>query len=131
MTETMGKQITQLRLKGLGYQTIGTIVGTLKENVRYYCKTHGLMGKADLVSLNYEERKKHPESCKYCGGKIIRNRYSGKKLFCSDQCRRSYWNEHKDEINRKEDKIYICTCAYCKKQFNVYGNPNRKYCSHV
>ncbi len=40
MTEAVGKQITQLRLKGLGYKSIGIVVGTSRENVRYFCKTH-------------------------------------------------------------------------------------------
>lgn len=130
MTETMGKQIIQLRLKGLGYQTIGTIVGTSKENVRYYCKTHGLMGKADLVALNHEECKKYPENCKYCGGKIMRNRYSGTKLFCSDKCRRSWWKEHPEKSQHSKKATHECKCAYCKRIFHSYGNGGRKYCSH-
>jgi hypothetical protein len=42
MNETMERQIRQLRLKGLGYKSIGLAVGTSKENVRYYCGKHGL-----------------------------------------------------------------------------------------
>ena len=93
MTEAMGKHIRELRIKGLGYQTIAIVVGSTKETVRYYCKTHGLMGEAELARLNYEENLKRPENCKCCGAKLIRNRHSGKKLFCSNRCRQSWWQK--------------------------------------
>ena len=81
MRPEIAKQITSLRLKGLGYKSIAVVVGTSKENVRYYCKTHGLDGKSDLVKLNFEEHKKHPEVCKHCGGKIIRQHIQVKRSF--------------------------------------------------
>ena len=37
----MEKQIINLRLKGLGYKEIAVVIGSSKENVRYFCKTHG------------------------------------------------------------------------------------------
>lgn len=97
MRPEIAKQITSLRLKGLGYKSIAVVVGTSKENMRYFCKTHGLDGNAELVKLNFEEHKKHPEICKQCGGKIQRVPHSGKKLFCSDECRRNWWKEYPEE----------------------------------
>lgn len=129
MTEAMGKHIRELRIKGLGYQTIAIVVGSTKETVRYYCKTHGLMGEAELARLNYEENLKRPENCKCCGAKLIRNRHSGKKLFCSNRCRQSWWQKHRSEIRYSDAITYDCTCKYCKREFKVYANPNRKYCS--
>ena len=38
----MEKQIINLRLKGLGYKAIAVVIDSSKENVRYFCKTHGL-----------------------------------------------------------------------------------------
>ena len=130
MRPEIAKQITNLRLKGLGYKSIAVVVGTSKENVRYYCKTHGLGGKCDLVKLNFEEHKKHPETCKFCGGKITRIPHSGKKLYCSDECRRAWWKEHPGEANHSKDATYKCECSYCKRTFYSYGNRKRKYCSH-
>ncbi|MBR5338086.1 MAG: RNA polymerase subunit sigma-70 [Lachnospiraceae bacterium] len=130
MTVEMGRQITILRLKGLGYRTIADIIGSTRDNVRYYCKTHGLDGDADLVKLNFIEHKNNPKVCKHCGKKIERKPRSGKKLFCSDECRRAWWKEHPEESQRSKDAMYECECAYCKKKFTSYGNKNRKYCSH-
>ena len=53
MRPEIAKQITNLRLKGLEYKSIAIVVGTSKENVRYFCKTHGLDGNAELVKLNF------------------------------------------------------------------------------
>jgi len=130
MRPEIAKQITSLRLKGLGYKSIAVVVGTSKENVRYYCKTHGLDGKSDLVKLNFEEHKKHPEVCKHCGGKIIRTAHSGKKIFCSDACRRAWWKEHPEKSKHSKEATYKCVCSYCKRIFYSYGNKGRKYCSH-
>ena len=130
MTQEMGRQITSLRLKGLGYKSIATVVGTSRENVRYYCKTHGLDGTADLVKLNFAEHRKNPEVCKHCGRKIERTGHSGKKLFCSEECRRAWWKEHPEAAKHGKDATYECRCAYCKRVFYSYGKRNRKYCSH-
>lgn len=70
MTEAMRRQITELRLKGLGYKSIGIVVGTSKENVRYYCKAHGLGGTAAEAKERYKEQRKSPENCKQCGCKL-------------------------------------------------------------
>ena len=130
MRPEMEKQIINLRLKGLGYKAIAVVIGSSKENVRYFCKTHGLDGNAELVKLNFEEHKKHPETCKFCGGKITRVPHSGKKLYCSDECRRAWWKEHPGEANHSKEATYKCECSYCKRVFYSYGNKDRKYCSH-
>lgn len=46
MRPEIAKQITSLRLRGLGYKSIAVVVGTSKENVRYFVKHMDLMGKA-------------------------------------------------------------------------------------
>ena len=42
MTQAQADQITELRLKGAGYKSIGTVVGLSRDIVRNYCKSHGL-----------------------------------------------------------------------------------------
>ncbi|WP_051526055.1 hypothetical protein [Butyrivibrio proteoclasticus] len=130
MTQEMGRQITSLRLKGLGYKSIAIVVGTSRENVRYFCKTHGLDGTADMVKIKFEEHKNTPDNCKYCGKRLERKPHSGKKLFCSDECRRLWWKKHPEEANHGDAATYECRCAYCKRVFYSYGKKGRKYCSH-
>lgn len=56
--------------------------------------------------------------------------HSGKKLFCSDECRRNWWKEHPEEAKHSKAATYKCECSYCQRVFYSYGNKNRKYCSH-
>ncbi len=84
MRREMTEQIEELRLKGLGYKSIALVVGTSRENVRYYCKTHDLSGDPKEVQAKLADAKKNknkPERCKNCGKRLVRNSHSGKKLF--------------------------------------------------
>ncbi len=129
MTQDMAIQVISFRLEGLGYQAIAMTLGISKDSVRYFCKTHGLDGKAELVRINFEEHKKNPEVCKYCGGLVERNPHSGKKLFCSDVCRRAWWKEH-PEASMQTETMRQYRCACCNRVFYSSRNRKRKYCSH-
>ena len=130
MNAEMARQITELRHKGLGYKSIAIVVGTSRENVRYYCKTHGLDGYAEQVKMQYIEQRNTPDNCKYCGKHLVRKPHSGKKLFCSDECRRRWWKEHPEEGNKSAGAYYNQVCAYCGRFFSSYGKKGRKYCCH-
>ena len=105
----------------IGYKAIAVVIGSSKENVRYFCKTHGIDGNAELVKLNFEEHKKHPETCKFCGGRITRIPHSGKKLYCSDECRRAWWKEHPGEANHSKDATYKCECNYYNEYLDFWN----------
>ena len=96
MNAEMARQITELRHKGLGYKSIAIVVGTSRENVRYYCKTHGLAGDVEQVKATFKDENV-PSRCKFCGKRIERNPKSGKKLFCSDECLRAWWKQHPEK----------------------------------
>ena len=121
MNAEMARQITELRHKGLGYKSIAIVVGTSCENVRYYCKTHGLDGYAEQVKMHYSEQRNTPDNCKYCGKHLVRKPHSGKKLFCSDECRRRWWKEHPDAGNKSAGAYYNQVCAYCGASFHHMG----------
>ena len=132
MTADEKEKVVELRLKGLGYQAIANEIGTVtKENVRYYCKTHGLAGSAALVTMNYDLHREMPNHCKNCGATLIRNAHSGVKLFCSEKCRRAWWKVNPDKDAQSKKQRYECRCAYCHRTFISFGNPNRKYCGRV
>lgn len=131
MTDEQKQKITELRLKGMGYKAIAHIVGDVsREGVRYYCRTHGLVGGSELITLNYDLQRKRPDYCKQCGGKLERNAHSGVKYFCCDKCRRAWWKAHPDDAKQTKKKAYELTCQYCHVKFISYGKADRKYCSH-
>ena len=132
LTKEQKDKITELRLQGYGYKAIAAMLGdgVKRENVRYFCKKHGLIGPPELIGRNFDEHRGNPNFCKQCGSRLIRNKHSGVKLFCSDSCRRAWWKANPNAAAQSKKKTYELTCTYCREKFISYGNANRKYCSH-
>ncbi|MBS4899913.1 MAG: DUF2116 family Zn-ribbon domain-containing protein [Clostridiales bacterium] len=114
------EKIKILREKGLGYTAIAKEINISVNTIKSYCKRHGLGG-----TKTCDEDTSH---CEYCGKPVIQKPGRKKKRFCSDKCRNTWWNNHKNMINHKA--IYEFTCKQCGKDFSAYGNSNRKFCSH-
>ena len=76
--------------------------------------------------------RRHPEfyggkACKNCGQVMVQPIGRKVKRFCSDKCRMAWWNSHREQVQKKS--YYTLICAHCGKEFESYGNQNRKYCS--
>ncbi len=67
--------------------------------------------------------------CRQCGKAILQIKGRKAKHFCSDKCRTAWWNSHPEKVQRKA--YYHITCEYCGREFESYGNKNRKYCSRT
>ena len=66
------------------------------------------------------------KQCLQCGRPVLQPKGRREKKFCSDRCRMAWWNSHQDAVDRKA--YYTLTCEYCGKEFESYGNKNRKFC---
>lgn len=130
MTEFQATQIENLRKQGVGYRSIGTIVGLSRDIVRNYCKNKGLDGYANDLKVNIQEQMSQGKACWSCGRKIDQPHTGRRRKFCSETCRREWWKAHPEAGRHSEDASYHLTCSYCGKAFISYGNKNRKYCSH-
>lgn len=130
MTEDQAFQIRELRREGAGYVTIAEIVGIPRDNVRDYCMNHGLNGPRAVYLANLNDRVEAGNACLYCGAPIKRKGSGRPRKFCSDKCRRKYWNAHRDETVKHSKLVYTLECPYCHKLFTSYGNGPRKYCCH-
>lgn len=117
MTDEQEKQIQSMRMQGIGYRTIGKVLGILDNTVRSFCRRKEL-GKTNKATI----------MCKQCGKPIKITPKQKPRKFCSDACRTAWWNGHLEYVERKA--VYEFTCACCGKSFTAYGNKNRKYCSH-
>ena len=115
MKAEIRNQLKQMRKDGYGYKRIAKELGLTLSVVRYACSK---MSEEDLL----ESR------CEKCGLEIKSIKGKKKKRFCSDKCRWQWWSKHQKEINKKA--FYTHQCKYCKKEFTVYGNNKRVYCSH-
>lgn len=121
MTEEQRMQIVFLREAGNGYKKIAQVLSISENTVKSYCQRNNI-SRAE-ITLSGDERK-----CLCCGKPVKQNPGRKPKKFCSDRCRMQWWNNHLDQVQRKANYDFVC--PVCKKPFTVYGNANRKYCSH-
>jgi endogenous inhibitor of DNA gyrase (YacG/DUF329 family) len=91
---------------------------------------NGLDGNACVVKLNFDEKINRNLVCMRCGKPINQKEQGRTRKFCSEKCRRVWWNENQQARNKSEDATYNYVCPYCGREFGAYGNKKRKYCSH-
>jgi transposase len=121
MNDMQKAKIQELRLQGAGYRKIAKEMGLSENTVKSYCHRHPQTEqKTDSEHIHY---------CLQCNKTIEQNSKRKEKKFCSDTCRMAWWNSHRDKV--KHRIVHQMECAYCHKTFTVYGNGQRKYCSHT
>ena len=104
--------IHEMRLQGKNVSEIGLALGISANTVRSHIR-------------------RHPEiyggmNCEYCGKAITQSAGRKRKRFCSDRCRMAWWNSHREQVQKKA--YYRLICVHCGKEFENYGNQNRKFC---
>lgn len=126
MTDNQKSQIIKLRAAGNGYGKISQTLGISLNTVKSFCRRNDINGNMAVelsVSLAGEMT-----ACENCGREIQQIAKRKKKRFCCDKCRNEWWNSHLDQVKRKA--VYNFRCPHCGKEFNIYGDKRRKYCSH-
>ena len=130
MTDEERQKITELRLNGFGYKAIAAAMGMNRNNVRSFCQRHGIGGSSVVVALNLEEQKNSALICRHCNKKLTQSLTGRKRKFCSEVCRRNWWQLHPGNRKPKETAFKKITCSHCGTEFESYGSSDRKYCSH-
>ena len=123
--EIAREQARLLREKGMSLRKTAAMTGLTKDIVRNISRKIDAAADDDTL----EDRIRDGQACAYCGGDMEQHGGSGRpRRFCSERCRRQYWRLHRPEQKRKEDKLFLRTCAYCAKTFQIYGKNDRTYC---
>lgn len=130
MTDKQSNQIRELRMKGVGYRSIASVVGLSRDIVRNFCKQKGLDGYASAMTKNVKKQMQRGNACYYCDKTITQPSTGRPRKFCSDTCRRDWWKSHPEGMTKRDTAVYILKCAKCGREFESYGNSKRKYCNH-
>ena len=130
MSEQELQQINELRQKGAGYKVIAAALGVSRDTVRGVCKRNHLVAAVKPEPSNLEIANEASGQCVCCGKALIQNGRGRSKRFCSDDCRRHWWNKHPKLHCKNAAAIYSYTCRQCGRDFQAYGDKMRKYCSH-
>ena len=119
MTTDEERTIISLQQRGLGYKRISSLTGLPLNTVKAYCRRH----KVESPLFADDEA-----FCRGCGKPIQRIPMVKPRQYCTDECRMRFWNSRRDMVKHKA--IYIFQCPNCGHEFQSFGNPSRKYCSH-
>ena len=122
MTTAQKQRIEYLRSKGESYGAIANDLDISENTVKSYCRRNNIG-----VAIRQEESAVN--TCANCGSPLQHTPRAKQKRFCSDQCRMAWWKAHPEAVNRKS--VYLFVCLNCRKEFEAYGNKNRKYCSRA
>ena len=124
MTEEQKNSIIKCRNSGLGYGAIAKEAGLTKDAVVAFCRRNGLTG-----NMTGKAPEGTGSRCKECGAALVQAEGMKTRLFCCAECRKKWWKEHPENLNKKA--VYTFICAGCGREFTAYGNSRRKYCSHA
>jgi len=124
MINSQKARISQMRLDGESYATIADALGLSRNTVKSFClrntRAEPSEMKADALMTG---------NCDQCGKGFTLCPGHRQRRFCSDQCRITWWNAHRDLLKSNAKVEHTCVC--CGKQFMGYERQRRKYCSHV
>ena len=118
MTDSQKKQIVALREQKVTYVAISEGLGIPVSTIKTFCRRNG---------MTMESRSKKTR-CKNCGAELTNTPKARPRLFCSDQCKQTWWNKHRWE--RVSTKIVPHTCSTCGKVFADYCGAHRNSGSH-
>ncbi len=122
MTDEQKKQIRQMRKDGAGYKSIANATGIPLGSIKSFCRRD----KEEEMPIQETVNESIASVCPTCGGILSSNPHRKAKKFCSDKCRMSWWNNHREQV--KKNVIYEKVCAYCNQPFAIYGRKDQKYC---
>lgn len=125
MINVQKEKIQLMRQDGQSYSKIASILGISENTIKSYCRRNNLNSNNSIKAQN--EKEMHT-SCKHCGKQLTQGTKGQPKKFCSEECRRAWWKDNDSKLTR--DAYYTVICAGCGKEFQSYGNKNRKFCSH-
>ena len=124
MTDSQKEQIHEMRRHGCTYRHIASALSLKEGTVKTHCVRAAKKGPAAPIEPDRDS------PCKQCGTPITQIPKRKKKIFCSKDCRRKWWNSHLYLVDRSSKALYRFTCPACGKRFTAYGNDKRKYCGH-
>lgn len=100
MTEYEKMKIPKLRASGMGYKAIANVLGLSRDAVRGFCKKYGLNENAEVMQRNLELKVKNGVLCLNCSKPLESKHHGRKRKLCCDWCRREWWKQNADKINR-------------------------------
>jgi 5-methylcytosine-specific restriction endonuclease McrA len=125
--------VIELRNRFLGYKKIAKIIGKTRDEIRKFCIKIELNGYMGEKPIQKSKTIKHEKAmiCENCKAPLYLSGRGRNKRFCSNSCRRIWWQNNTDKKNKIESAIYNLTCKQCGNTFKSYGNKKQQCCSKI
>lgn len=108
VTEEQKATIQDLHSKGEGYKKIAQELGLSENTIKSFCRR---------TQVPKAEPEPVPaDACECCGKPIEQTAGRKHKRFCSDVCRRKWWNSHRGRVSRKLVAYVLDSDFYSKRQ---------------
>ena len=124
MTDQQKKQIKGMRLRGDTFAMIADALGLSRNTVKSFC-----LRNLRPEPLEVQAAPALTGTCAQCSTGFVLCPGHRQRRFCSDRCRMTWWNAHRDLLRSTARVEYTCVC--CGKHFMGYEWQRRKYCSHA
>ena len=124
MTDQQKKQITGMRLRGASHAVIADALGLSRNTVKSFC-----LRNLRPEPLEVQAAPALTGTCTQCSTGFVLCPGHRQRRFCSDRCRMTWWNAHRDLLRSKAKVELTCTC--CGEHFMGYERQQRKFCSHA
>ena len=93
MTEQQKITIRNLREQNFSYIAIARAMSLTVSTVKSYCQRNGLAGnRKESFKYQADNLKALPTFCRCCGSQIFQKEKVKRRIFCSDECRVTWWN---------------------------------------
>ena len=124
ITNSQKERISHMRLEGESYAGIADALGLSRNTVKSFC-----LRNLRPEPLEVQAAPALTGTCAQCSTGFVLCPGHRQRRFCSDRCRMTWWNAHRDLLNSKG--MVEQTCACCGKHFMGYERQRRKFCSHA
>ena len=124
MTDQQKKQIMAMRLRGDSHAVIADALGLSRNTVKSFC-----LRNLRPEPLEVQAAPALTGTCAQCSTGFVLCPGHRQRRFCSDRCRMTWWNAHRELLRSTARVEYTCVC--CGKHFMGYEWQRRKYCSHA
>ena len=124
MTDQQKKQIKGMRLRGDTFAMIADALGLSRNTVKSFC-----LRNLHPEPLEVQAAPALTGTCAQCSTGFVLCPGHRQRRFCSDRCRMTWWNAHRELLRSTARVEYTCVC--CGKHFMGYEWQRRKYCSHA
>ena len=133
------ERVRMLRLAGESCTAIAEQIGLTEEQVIEYCRQLGLPvngscrfsepGLEEAAWLRHREGNPPGRKCPVCGGPLLQSVRGRRRKFCSDQCKKQWWNDKWRQEGRFRGRL--AECENCGKWFIAVKERHgeRRFCS--